>query len=109
MKNGGAELRVIERGDFPNPGDEDWRGTVLRNARKVADLATDDAPLAGYVLIGLYADGGASVGFRYDKDRTPIPRALFPAWVAEVLRRDMITAHEAEITFDNMFEWRDDL
>lgn len=103
MKNGGADVRVIQRQDEG----EDWRGTVIRNARTVADHATEDAPLVGYLLIGFYGDGCSSVGFRYDPERTPIPRALMPAWVEEVVRRDMLTAVEAKDTFNDMFEWRD--
>jgi hypothetical protein len=30
---------------------------------------------------------------------------LIPAWVSEILRRDMIVGIEAQDTFNNMFEW----
>jgi hypothetical protein len=104
MKNGGADVRVIDRQAVNSDG-EDWRGTLLRNARAVADFATDDVPLIGYLLVGLYADASSSVGFRYDMDRCAVPVSRVPAWVAELLRRDMITKRQAEETFDDKFEW----
>lgn len=106
MKNGGADVRVLNR-EPVNPNGEDWRGKIVANARGVADQATDEAPLVGYLVVGLYADGASSVGFRYDYDRCPVPRMLIPAWVAEILRRDMITAPEAADKFNDMFEWRE--
>lgn len=107
MKRGGAEVRVLHN-RIAEAGGEDHRGALLRNARAIADLATLAVPLVGYVLIGIYEDGATSVGFRYDhENRNAIPRALLPAWVAEVIRRDIISAEEARDVFDRMFEWRD--
>lgn len=106
MKNGGADVRVLDQ-RRPDPDGEDWRGTIVQNARKVAEQSEPDSPLVGYIIVGFYGDGQTSVGFRYDPDRTPIPRMLLPAWIAEVVRRDMITAREAESTFNDMFEWQD--
>lgn len=105
MKNGGADVRVLNRKSAN--GEEDWRGTIVANARTIAEQATTDAPLVGYVVVGLYADGASSVGFRYDLKRCPVPRTVIPAWIAEIIRRDMITAPEAAEVFDNKFEWVD--
>jgi hypothetical protein len=111
MKNGGADVRVLNRNPDGaasiDPNGEDWRGTVVRNARAVADMATSEAPLVGYLLIGFYGDGCTSVGFRYDVDRCPVPRALMPSWVAEIIRRDMITEPDTRDVFNDMFYWRD--
>jgi hypothetical protein len=52
--------------------------------------------LVGFCVIGLFSDGAASVGLRWDKKRSPIPTALMPQYIAEVIRRDLITAPEAE-------------
>lgn len=106
MKNGGADVHVLNR-ELPNPGDENWCGKVIENAKAVAGFSTPDSPLVGYVLIGIYGDGQSSVGYRYDPDRCPIPRSLMPAWIAELVRRDMITANEASGKFNEMFEWQD--
>lgn len=106
MKNGGADVRVLNREPI-NPEGEDWRGKIIANARGVAEQATNDAPLVGYVVVGLYADGAASVGYRYDFDKCPVPRMLIPAWVSEIIRRDMIVAPEARDVFNEMFEWSD--
>lgn len=105
MKNGGAEVRVLRREPI-NPDGEDYRGKVVENARRVAEMATDEAPLVGYVLVGLYRDGTTSVGYRYDLNDCPVPRMILPEWIAEIIRRDMITAPEARDVFNEMFEWR---
>lgn len=104
MKNGGADVHVLESKPGPD-GAEDWRGAVVRNAKAVAEMGTDASPLVGYLLIGIFGDGATSVGFRVDEDRCVVPRALFPAWVAEIVRRDLVSAQEAEIVFDNRFQW----
>lgn len=103
MKNGGADVRVLERTIDSGDG-EDWRGTVVRNARALGEFATEDAPLVGYILIGFYGNGESSVGFRYDDKLCHIPRSLMPAWVAELIRRDMVTVPEAREVFDSKFE-----
>jgi hypothetical protein len=36
-----------------------------------------------------------------------VPRSLMPAWIAELVRRDMITAPEAADKFNEMFYWQD--
>lgn len=83
------------------------RGEIMKSARRFVRLDTDDAPLAGYVVAGFYADGGTRVAFQYDPDKCPVPKVLFPTWVEEVLRRDVITETEARSVFDEMFEWQD--
>lgn len=108
MKNGGADVRVLDRKDV-NPGGEDWRGSVVSSARKIAENATDENPLVGYVIVGIYPNG-TSVGWRYDWDHSmnsQIPRMLLPAWIAEIIRRDMIAEVSARDVFDEMFEWRE--
>lgn len=106
LKNG-PEITVLHRGE-PNPDGEDWRGVMVRHARDIAGRATDEAPLAGFVVLGIFADGTTSLGYRYDvHQRLAIPRALIPAWVAEIIRRDIITNIEARDVFDEMFEWQE--
>lgn len=106
MKAGGADVRVIDR-MVDNGNGQDWRGTICASARGIADIATDDEPLAGYIIIGMFAGGAASVGYRYDPAACHIPRALLPSWVAEVIRRDLITERECHQVFDEKFEWRE--
>jgi hypothetical protein len=102
---GGPDVRVLHRGE-PNPGGEDWRGIMVRHAREIAEKGTDEAPLAGFVVLGIFADGTTSLGYRYDvHQRLSIPRALIPAWIAEIIRRDIITNIEARDVFDEKFEW----
>ena len=104
MKSGGADLTVLHAAEPPNPDGEDWRGGVVRAARTLGEHATEKAGLVGYLVVGMYADGMTAVGFRYDIDRCPIPRALMPSWLAEVVRRDMITDGEARFVFNEMVE-----
>lgn len=104
MKNGGAEVRVLQRKPLNGDGD-DWRGRILSHARMTADNASDDNPLTGFIVIGVFSDGSSSVGFRWDDEQCAIPRALIPSWVAEIIRRDMITEIEAGALFDRMFEY----
>lgn len=106
MKNGGADVRVMNREPI-NPEGEDWRGKIIANARGVAEQATPEAPLVGYLVVGFYADGCSSIGYRYDPDRMIIPRPLIPSWLAEIVRRDMLVSVEARDTFNEMFEWQE--
>lgn len=106
MKNGGADVRVLQSA-LGIDGADDWRGAIVRNARGVAEMGTKDAPLVGYILLGMFSDGGVSFGYRYDPEAMPIPRALLPAWVAEVTRREMVTATEVREVFHSMYEWQE--
>lgn len=105
MKDG-ANVRILQSRRGPDGGD-DWRGAIVRNARGVAEMGTDNDPLVGYILMGIFADGSTSFGYRYDGSATPIPLALFPAWIAEIVRREMVTANKARDVFHQMYEWRD--
>lgn len=48
------------------------------------------------MVLGFFSDGSVSSGFRWNNKRSPIPRSLMPAYVAEVVRRDLVTSPEAE-------------
>jgi hypothetical protein len=95
LKSGGAEIRVLNRA-APNPDGQNWRGELLRDARKIGEMGEPGSDLVGFVIVGVFSDGTSTIGARWDKARCPIPKALLPSWVAEVLRRDMITTCEAE-------------
>lgn len=95
MKAGGAEVRILHT-PTPNIDDTNWRGDLIRNAKAVASYDEPGSTLVGYLLVGFFSDGSVSTGYRWDKDSTPIPRALMPAYVEEIVRRDMITSVEAE-------------
>ncbi len=102
MKNGGAEVRLIRNEKKDDGGKENWCGDIVRCARKCAEYSVPDSELVGFVVIGLYSDGCSSVGWRYDPKRSPIPRALLPTYVAEVIRRDLVTHPEAVETFNRI-------
>lgn len=97
-KNGGAGVRVLHN-EHPNYSEdvaENWRGTMIEQARFIAESG-EGVDIDGFLVIALWADGQRSVGFRMP-DR--IPRELFPAYIAEMLRTDAITEKEAERTID---------
>lgn len=104
MKNGGADVHVLDRKPI-NPEGEDWRGSLVSGARKIAEGSTDDNPLVGYVVLGIRESGNYAVGWRYDWDKARVPRMLFPSWIAEIIRNDLINEHTARDVFDEMFEW----
>ena len=107
MKAGGADVRVMTSKPGPD-GKDDWRGALVRNAKAVAEMGTQADPLAGYVLVGIFRNGGVSVGYRYNSEEpNSIPRRLLPSFVAEVIREDMISGEKAREVFNEMFEWRD--
>ena len=98
MKDTGFEFRVIQG---PPEPENDMGATLIRHARKVAEWSN----LAGTMVIGIFEDGATSVAFRWDDDRCPVPRSLAPAWIAEIVRRELVTSVEAENTFHDIFEW----
>jgi len=98
MKATGVESRVIEGPAEP----ENERGAVMmRHAREISQWEG----MAGSIVIGVFCDGKTSLGFRWDDELCPVPRALVPAWLAEIARRELITGIEAEQVFDDKFEW----
>lgn len=103
LKNGGAEVRLL-RQDNPHA---DRRGEIMRHTRCVVDASRPEDPLVGQLVIGFFAKGGTSVGVYYDNNTCPIPRALLPAWIEEIMRREMIVDPEARDVFNHMFYWRD--
>jgi hypothetical protein len=103
MKNGGADVRVLPTA----PSLPDRRGGMMKHTRMVIDHSEEHDPLVGHIVIGFFASGKSSVGFYHNPDTCPIPRALLPAWIKELVRRDLITEVEARDVFNEMFEWRD--
>ena len=97
MKATGFEFRVI---DGPRDPDNDAGASMIRHARKVAEWPE----MTGSIVIGVFKDGTTSVGFRWSDDCV-VPRALAPSWIAEIVRREMVTAVEADAVFHENFQW----
>lgn len=102
FKSGGATLRVLHT-DRKDGAGENWSGELIKSARATAQFSEPGSELCGWVMIGLYTDGMCSFSYRLDETRSRVPRALLPAYVAELIRRDVIT----KIKFEDMHEWRD--
>jgi hypothetical protein len=97
MKATGFEFRVI---DGPRDPENDMGATMMRHARQISQWGG----LVGSIVIGVF-DDGKSVAFRWDDEACSVPRALVPAWLAEIARRELITDIEAADIFDSKFEW----
>lgn len=102
----GASVSILPTprnfGDPENP--ENWRGKLVQHAKDIADNDDPGSKLDGYIVIGMYSDGCTSIGYRMP---SRIPPCLVPAYVAELLRRDVISETAASRVFDNMFQWVD--
>jgi len=92
LKNGGAEVRLLNRRLDPGHG-ENWRGEIVRAARKIGEHGEPGSDLVGFVVVGLFSDGAHSIGLRWDPDRVPIPRRLMPVYVEELVREHLIIDH----------------
>lgn len=99
MKATGFEFRVIS--GPPDP-ENDFGARLLKCAREISQ----SSDLVGYVVIGLTPDA-YRCGFRWNDDKSTVPRTLFPSYMAELLRREMLTGPEAEAVFDDKFKWVD--
>jgi hypothetical protein len=102
-KRGGDFHILPARLERDDDGDN-WRGRLLTHAREIAE---DTDELVGFCIIGIYSDGLVRTGFRWDPAKCVIPRTLMPAWVGEILRRELITDPEARDVFNEMFEWKE--
>lgn len=100
LKSGGAELRILRQELPDNDGKENWCGRAMAAARKCTEFSTPESELCGFVVVGFYTDGATSLGYRMDPARSGVPGALVPSYVAELIRRDVVT----KIKFDDMFE-----
>ena len=98
MKDTGFEFRVLPG---PQEPESDMGATMMRHARAISQWPG----MVGEIVVGVFEDGSASVGLRWDKEASPVPAALVPSWIAEIIRRDLITAAEAEGVFRENFEW----
>jgi hypothetical protein len=97
MKAGGAEVRLI-RQETPNrDGSENWKGKLVEASRSIAGFKGE---IVGYAVIAVYDDGSYSSGFRIDDDRCPVPATLWPAYVEEIIRRDMVTPRAVHDTLE---------
>lgn len=100
LKANGFEFRVID--GPPDPGN-DMGAHLLRCSRSIA---AEDG-LCGVMILAVTEDGGYHSAFRWDDGKSPIPRTLMPSYVAEIVRRELITDIEAERVFHENFEWVD--
>lgn len=75
---------------------------ITRAARTLCELSTEGAPLVGYIALGVYADGGFSMGFQTPDNHPIIGRTLFAAYVREIIRRELTGKQAAD---DYAKEW----
>ena len=94
MKSG-ADITVLR---FQKPSDR--AAVMLRQARQIVASRGED--LEGFILLAWGKQGGTTIGSDIS-DHQPIPRALLPSWVTEVIRRDLVTEYEARRVFDEAY------
>jgi hypothetical protein len=97
MKDTGFEFRVLEG---PRDPENDMGATMMRHAREIGQWPG----MTGSIVIGVFDDGSTATGIRWN-DGCKVPRALVPSWIAEVVRRDLVTSGEAENVFHENFRW----
>ena len=85
LKAGGAEVRVLHQA--VREDGENYKGELVKDARLIAD---DPQDMVGYVVVALFADGTYNRSWRLDADAA-IGRTMLPAYVAEVIRSDVLT------------------
>ncbi|KQN09831.1 hypothetical protein ASE85_02535 [Sphingobium sp. Leaf26] len=104
FKDGRAPIEVLHTPQDFDFGDkaESLRGALMGCAKAVVGFDRSDAALDGFIVLGFFDNGTRSLGFRMP---ARIPRELLPAYVAEILRTDVITEKEATTVFDQRFEW----
>jgi len=96
-KDGRAPLLLLH-----NPDTIDLMGALQSHARDIAGYSTPGSKLDGFVIIGFFDDGSSSIGCRIPER---LPACLIPAYVEELMRRDMVTQPAAKKEFDRNFEW----
>lgn len=105
LKASGTEVRVLHRQN-PNRG-ENWQGAIIEHARMIAEHDAPAKRMVGFLVLGLFSDGTISKGWRYDHSSPGVvPRAMLPAYVAELVRRDLITGPEAEDAANHVIDNR---
>ncbi len=97
---GGADVSILPT--TPQKSPKGLEATATRHLRNIADMSSDGSQLDGFMVIGFYSDATSAIGFLMPER---IPPCLLPAYVAEMVRRDVITGKEAERVFDNNFQW----
>lgn len=103
LKNGGATVRLLHQANPNHGGEENWAGKLMGGARRAIEQCGESGPITGYLLVAFYADESTVTSFRWG-DESPVNRGTLPAYVAEVVRRDVITEPEARAVFNEMFE-----
>lgn len=98
MKNGGADVRVLHSPVSPID-DENWGGKMVEHARNLAS----QGEVLGYVVAAVYADGNHSFGSRIDHDRCAIPRTAWPALMADITRRYLVSAQAAREVIEDEY------
>lgn len=101
---GGGDFTVLRSKEGVDGG-LDWRGSLVANAKAMADCG--DEQITAYFAVVLYGDGRYRCAYRYDRETCPIPLTVMPTYLAEAIRRDVIIEPDAARKFNEMFEWKD--
>lgn len=83
---GGADITVLKRPAVTENG-----AKMIEHARHLA--ATFGDSLCGFFILAFDADGSYSNGLRLPNECV-IPLTLFPAWIEEIVRRELVTTQQ---------------
>lgn len=97
MKSGGADVRVLH--SIAAENGENWHSKLVQNARSIADTHNR---IAGYAIIEMFADGTYRFANRLASD-APVPSMLWPSWLEEVARRELVTANEVRYVLEEEY------
>jgi hypothetical protein len=65
------------------------KARMIRHAREIAG-SFKDGEMVGHITLGWTKDGAYNLGY-FNDGSCLIGKSLLPSWVADILRRDMIT------------------
>jgi hypothetical protein len=97
MKNGGADVRVLERKGLNPLGP-----AILRHADMFA-RNPGFGNIVGYYIVGWTAVGKTSTCWETLDGKDQMPASRMPSLIEEVARRDLVTASEVRNIIDNEY------
>jgi hypothetical protein len=100
MKNGGADVRVIEGFSPPKAEAESVAGAMLRASRDMAE----EGPIGAFLTVAFTESGGVLFNWKYTAE-CGLSRTLMVPYIAELARRYLLTREEASECFNDMFKW----
>lgn len=97
MKSGGADVRILRRRPVGGLGED-----LIKHARGVAEAQGDE--IAGFFVVSWDREGAFSVGWRRRPEESAVPMTLLPSWIAEIVRREIVTTKQVHDVLDRDYD-----